>query len=196
MPNVAAASVPTPQGSPMTDDRDLAGIAASPATRPAVAAGVGRAALAIGPARPSELLSLARLQGRAFRPRLAYGLGTVVALWLLPHVRFLVARLDGRVVGCAIGDRDNGNSRVINLAVDPDARRQGIGRALLRALEAALPKGDVLLMVEEENAGARALYEAEGYHRVGFARDYYGRGHHGIWMQKRRTAKAAPAVRV
>ncbi|MDP9356579.1 MAG: GNAT family N-acetyltransferase, partial [Chloroflexota bacterium] len=121
----------------MTDDRDLAGLAASHADRPPAAAGVGRAPLAIGPARAGELLTLAQLQRRAFRPRLAYGLGTIVVLWLLPHVRFLVARLDGRVVGCAIGDRDNGNSRVINLAVDPDARRQGVGRALLRALEAA-----------------------------------------------------------
>ncbi len=196
MPEVVTASVSSPQGSPMTDDRDLAGPPARPAARPPVAAGVAGAPLAIGRVRAGELLTLARLQQRAFRPRLAYGLGTVVALWLLPHVRLLVARQDGRVVGCAIGDRDNGNSRVINLAVDPDARRQGIGRALLRALEAALPKGDVLLMVEEENTGARALYESEGYHRVGFARDYYGRGHHGIWMQKRRTAEAAPAVRV
>ena len=179
----------------MTDDRDLAGLA-SPADRPPGATGMARGWLTIGPARAGELMALARLQQRAFRPRLAYGLGTIVVLWLLPHVRFLVARLDGRVVGCAIGDRDNGNSRVINLAVDPDARRQGVGRALLRALEAALPKGDVLLMVEEENTVARALYEAEGYHRVGFARDYYGRDHHGIWMQKRRTAEVTPAVRV
>ena len=179
----------------MTDDRDLTGLA-SPADRPPGVTGMARGWLTIGPARAGELMTLARLQQRAFRPRLAYGLGTIVVLWLLPHVRFLVARLDGQVVGCAIGDRDNGNSRVINLAVDPDARRQGVGRALLRALEAALPTGDVLLMVEEENTVARTLYEAEGYHRVGSARDYYGRDHHGIWMQKRRTAEASPTLRV
>ena len=131
---------------------------------------------------------MARVQRRAFRPALAYGLTTLVALRALPRVRFLVARRGDAVVGCAIGDRHDGNARVINLAVDPEARRQGIGAALLRALEAALPGGDVLLMVEAENAAAQALYRREGYVQVSTSGDYYGRGRAGIWMQKTRGA--------
>jgi [ribosomal protein S18]-alanine N-acetyltransferase len=186
----------------MTDERGLSGavpssatfpIAAPPATgamatgAPVATAAAG-AVLEIGPVHLRDLRAVARLQRRAFRPRLAYGFLTLLLLWALPHVRFLVARheKDGRIVGCAIGDRQDGQARVINLAVDPAARRQGIGRLLLLALEGALDRGDLLLMVEEENLPARALYEAAGYAQVGVARDYYGRGQHGLWMQKKR----------
>jgi ribosomal-protein-alanine N-acetyltransferase len=183
----------------MTDDRGLSGAVPTSATLPigaapavSLATSISDAVLEIGPVRIRELRAVARLQRRAFRPRLAYGLLTLLLLWALPHVRFLVARRegDGWIAGCAIGDRQDGQARVINLAVDPDARRQGIGRMLLLALEGALNRADLLLMVEEDNLPARALYEDAGYAQVGVARDYYGRGQHGLWMQKKRPGEA------
>ena len=180
----------------MIFDRDIRDRLPTPAQ--AVARPV-TTAVEVGPVRWRELPAVARLQRRAFRPRLAYGLPTLVVLRAVPDVRFLVARLPGdhgRVVGCAIGDRHDGNARVINLAVDPDARRRGVGSTLLRELEAALPWGNLLLMVEADNAAAQALYRREGYHPVGNAADYYGRGRPGIWMQKPRTAAASPKLRV
>jgi len=169
----------------------------APRRGPAVADADARPGVAIGPARFGELRAVADIQRRVFRPRLAYGLGTLALLRLLPQVRFLVARGEGgRVLGCVIGDRQGIHARVINLAVDPEARRRGVGSALLAALEAALPGGNVLLMVEQENGGAQALYHAAGYVEVGFARDYYGRGHHGLWMQKRRTDLPTPKLRI
>ena len=42
------------------------------------------------------------------------------------------------------------------------------------------------------NAAARALYRREGYSPVGIAHDYSGRGAHGVWMQKQRTADKTP----
>src|SRR5688500_20375663 len=92
----------------------------------------------------------------------------------------------GWSAGYANGYRQHGQARVITLPLSPPARRQGIGRLPLLALEGALDRGDLLLMVEEENLPARALYEAAGYAQVGVARDYYGRGQHGLWMQKKR----------
>ncbi|CAA9539848.1 MAG: hypothetical protein AVDCRST_MAG49-736 [uncultured Thermomicrobiales bacterium] len=156
------------------------------------------AGITVGPGRVGDLRAVVRVQRHAFPRRLAYGLGTLTLLWVLPHVRFLVAReeRDGRVVGCAIGDRQGDHARVINLAVDPDARRRGVGAALLAALETALPGGNVLLMVEQENVAAQALYRGAGYAQVGLARDYYGRGRHGLWMQKRRTDLPTPMLRV
>lgn len=163
---------------------------------PAAATTAG--AVRIGPARFRDLRAVARVQARSFRPRLAYGLATLILLWALPHVRFLVARVplsagsdssfppSPTVVGCVIGDKARSEVRVINLAVDPAARRQGVGRALLAALEEAFPEGDMILMVEEENGGARALYLQAGYRQIGIAQNYYGRGHAGLWMQKRR----------
>jgi len=163
-------------------DRDIRHRVPVPAAVPQAATG----AVAVGGVRWGELAAVARLQRRAFRPALAYGPTTLVVLRLLPHVRFLVARRGGAVVGCAIGDRHEGRPRVINLAVDPDARRRGVATALLRALEAELPGGAILLMVEAENRAAQALYRREGYLPTDQAADYYGPARAGIWMEKPR----------
>ncbi len=160
-------------------------------------------AVTISPARFRDLRAVARVQSHSFRPRLAYGLGTLLLLWALPHVRFLVARASltsaastlppppPSVVGCIIGDRTRREVRVINLAVDPAARRRGVGRSLLAALEDVFPEGDLVLMVEEANTAARALYVQAGYRQVGVAHNYYGRGRSGLWMQKRRAGGQA-----
>ena len=140
----------------------------------------------IGPARLRDLPAVAGLQRRAFAPRLAYTLGTLALLWALPWVRLLVARRDGEIVGCVIGDRVLDDSRVINLAVDPVARRQGIGAALLYAAEHALPNGDMTLMVQSGNTSARALYRGVGYEDELENPNYYGPGRPGVWMRKRR----------
>lgn len=142
--------------------------------------------LHLGAARLRDLPALARLQRRAFPPRLAYSLGTLALLWALPWVRLLIARRGGVIVGCVIGDRTHDGGRVINLAVDPAARRQGAGTALLRAIERALPGGDMTLMVQEENSGARALYLHVGYAEDAHLPNYYGPARHGVLMRKRR----------
>src|SRR5262245_7084424 len=98
---------------------------------------VDRPRVQIGGARLRALPAIARLQRRACPPRLAYSLGTLAIVGVLPWVRMLVARRNGEIAGCIIGDRVCEGGRVINLAVDPDARRQGIGTALLLAVERA-----------------------------------------------------------
>ena len=150
----------------------------------------------LGGVRFLELREVAALQKRAFKPRLAYGYATLLLLWSLPYVRFLVARQDGRVVGCAIGDRNGGQARVINICVDPDYQRRGIGAQLLRALDAVVPMGDIVLMVEAENETAKALYRREGYKEVGVSKNYYGRGLDGIWMQKVRDGSSSAKIRI
>ena len=145
------------------------------------------AGLALGSARLRDLPALARLQVRAFPPRLAYSLSTLALLWVLPWVRLLVARRNGRIVGCIIGDRTLDGGRVINLAVDPVARRQGIGTALLYAIERALNVDDMTLMVQVENAAARSLYRRVGYADEAIAAHYYGPGRAGVRMRKMRV---------
>jgi len=134
-----------------------------------------------------DLRAVAAIQKASFRPGLAYGLSGLSVLSIFPGVVFLVARTEALpVAGCIIADRHRGNVRVMNLAVDPAARRQGVGTALLRGVEEAFPAGDIMLMAEEWNTGAQALYEREGYLRNGTSRDYYGKGRHGILMKKAR----------
>lgn len=142
-------------------------------------------------ARFRDLRAVAEIQRQSFRPGLAYRFSVLLTLRFLPFVTFLVARrgMDGEVVGCIIGDRYRQGVRIMNVAVHPDARRQGVGRLLLRAIADALPDGDLVLMVEEPNRGAQALYEAEGFTRTGFERNYYGANRHGIEMTLRRGVK-------
>ena len=75
---------------------------------------------------------------------------------------------------------------MINLAVNPAARRQGIGTALLLAMERAIPTGDMTLMVQIENTAAQALYRSVGYVAVSESANYYGPGRTGVWMRKAR----------
>ena len=147
--------------------------------------------IAIDNARLRDLRAVAEIQRQSFRPELAYRFTVLLTLRLLPFVTFLVARREGtgEVVGCMIGDRYRGGVRIMNVAVHPDARRQGIGRLLLRAISDRLPEGDLMLMVEEQNRGAQALYEAEGFTRSGYQRNYYGANRHGIEMTLRRGAE-------
>ena len=67
---------------------------------------------------------------------------------------------------------------ISNVAVAPEARRCGIGRALVR--EMLRRAGNralsfVTLEVRAHNEGAIALYASEGFEPVGLRRDYYER---------------------
>lgn len=80
----------------------------------------------------------------------------------------------GYVIARAIADE----GEILNLAVAPDGRRGGVGRALatevLRVLGGRGVR-DVFLEVRESNAGARALYAAHGFLEVGRRPRYYRR---------------------
>jgi ribosomal-protein-alanine N-acetyltransferase len=135
-----------------------------------------------------DLSAVAHIQRDAFRPGLAYGRVALIVLWLMPAATFLIARdpATGAVVGNLIADRYRGNTRIVNIAVARDVRRQGVGRQMLRALDAWCPEGDVVLSVEEDNTTAQRLYEQEGYIRTAMTRDYYGPGRHGYTMKRHR----------
>lgn len=160
------------------------------ATSDAIAGDAGPlAGFAVGRVRLRDLRAIAAIQRRSFRPGLAYGMSALFILRFFPQTVFLVARdtASREVIGCGIADRYRGDLRIMNLAVDPPQQRRGVGSALLERLERLSPAGNCVLMVEEWNTGAQALYERRGYVRSGFAREYYGRNRHGIWMKKIRA---------
>jgi ribosomal-protein-alanine acetyltransferase len=83
-----------------------------------------------------------------------------------------VAEVLGYVVALLVGSE----AEIADLAVSPDARRQGIGRALLAGALAELKAAavrTVYLEVRESNRAARALYETNGFEAVGRRRGYY-----------------------
>ena len=89
---------------------------------------------------------------------------------------WLVAKESGRVLGYIGSQSVLDESDMMNLAVSPDARRQGIGRMLVRSLcEALAAKGirSLMLEVRESNAPAVSLYESMGFQQVGLRPNYY-----------------------
>lgn len=90
-----------------------------------------------------------------------------------------VAQVGGRIVGSvqlAISDKPNGRHRaeVQRLLVHLAFRRQGIGAALLKALEqGALVSGRELLVLDTRTGdGAESLYRRLGYCEAGFIPGY------------------------
>ena len=89
---------------------------------------------------------------------------------------WLVA-LDGdRVVGYVGSQTVLDESDMMNIAVDPQYRRQGIAQALVEELVKCLArKGSrcLTLEVRASNAGAIALYGKLGFVQVGLRKNYY-----------------------
>jgi ribosomal protein S18 acetylase RimI-like enzyme len=78
----------------------------------------------------------------------------------------LVAERDGEVIGALIAAWDGWRGNMYRLAVVPDRRREGIGRALVEAGEASLrARGArrVTALVAREDTVARALWLELGY---------------------------------
>ena len=93
-----------------------------------------------------------------------------------PLSLWLVA-LDGdRVAGYVGSQSVMGESDMMNVAVHPDYRRQGIAEKLCLALvEALKEKGNhcLTLEVRASNEPAKALYEKLGFIQVGLRKNYY-----------------------
>jgi putative acetyltransferase len=84
-----------------------------------------------------------------------------------PEARFLVARAEGRVVGCgALILGAGGKAEIKRMFVSPASRGDGIGRAILEAIEnSARDQGVTLLQLETGTASKEAL---EFYRRSGY----------------------------
>jgi [ribosomal protein S18]-alanine N-acetyltransferase len=92
-----------------------------------------------------------------------------------PGGHCLVALRDDRVVGYLICSRFDTVFHVMNVAVDPLVRRQGVATALLDAVLVAVgdPDAQFTLEVRPSNGGAIALYERYGFLGVGHRKRYY-----------------------
>jgi putative acetyltransferase len=86
------------------------------------------------------------------------------------HGTFLVARDDGRAVGCgAIRVLDSTTAEAKRMYVEPDQRGKGVGRAVLAGLEAAAKQLGVRRLVLETGIyqdAALSLYRRAGFTQV------------------------------
>lgn len=93
-----------------------------------------------------------------------------------PLSYWLVAEQDEQVVGYVGSQSVEGESDMMNVAVHPDHRCQGIGQALVEALVVALrERGNhsLTLEVRVSNEIAIGLYEKLGFSQVGLRKNYY-----------------------
>ena len=85
----------------------------------------------------------------------------------------LVAERDNRVAGfLASRTVTPGEREILNLAVSPEFRRQGIARCLWGGL-VQISTGSIYLEVRESNQAARNLYLSLGFQEVGCRLSYY-----------------------
>jgi ribosomal protein S18 acetylase RimI-like enzyme len=112
-----------------------------------------------------------------------------------PYRIMLVAKVEGKIIGSVqldLASRPNGSHRaeVIKLMVHSSRRKQGIGQALLHAIEqeAQQAKRTTLVLDTREGDPSEHLYLKMGYVRAGtipeYARSTDGSLHTTVFMYK------------
>jgi [ribosomal protein S18]-alanine N-acetyltransferase len=97
----------------------------------------------------------------------------------------LVAEMRGGVAGFLLHrDVAPEEREILNLAVDPAMRRQGVASRLIREF-LRCADNSVFLEVRESNHAARALYAAWGFAEAGLRRGYYHRPVENAIVMKR-----------
>ncbi len=146
------------------------------------------------PFRIDDLQDLVRLDQRCFSPSISYDRFEMFYYLTAPgHSAILAVPLAGQppallgfvIVAAGPSGRDG---QIVTLDVDPDHRRSGIGRLLLRAAEQQLAEcgnREVCLQVAVDNTGARVFYEGLGYELAERLPGYYPDGTDALELVKR-----------
>lgn len=87
----------------------------------------------------------------------------------------LAAQINDRLVGFLLYRQiASAECEILNLAVNPALRRQGVASRLIEEFLRSA-EGDLYLEVRESNQAARALYARWGFSEQGLRRGYYHR---------------------
>ncbi len=86
----------------------------------------------------------------------------------LPHVFFLVAESEGKLIGTVVGTHDSRKGWINRLAVARTHRRQGLARRLIEEVERHLSRLGIEIfacLIEEGNSVSMEVFERLGYKR-------------------------------
>ena len=121
-------------------------------------------------------------------PKDMWPIWDIIGVLTFPNVIRLKAVSDGKIVGFVAGDVRHGKelSWIATIAVLPEFRRLGIGRALLAGCERLLPTPEIRLCVRASNLDAIRMYQECGYVRQEVWDRYYFDGEAAIVMEKKR----------
>lgn len=126
--------------------------------------------------RPEDLEEVIRIERASFT--IPWSERTFRGLLGRSNAVLLVAEADSGLLGYAVVWMAGEEAELGDLAVRDEARRRGVGSALVgAALEAAADAGAGVLFLEvrQGNEAARRLYERTGFEVVGTRRGYYTR---------------------
>jgi len=104
------------------------------------------------------------------------GEATLKAEVIKPEAVYFAAEIGGELVGYVGMQTVLDEGYIMDLCVDPDHRREGIGKALMDELMAAgarLQLAFVTLEVRESNQPAINLYQNLSFKQVGLRKNYY-----------------------
>lgn len=108
-----------------------------------------------------------------------------------PVSRCTVALKNGAVVGFLAFEQIAEEGSVVELAVHPSCRRQGIARRLIeRAITFSDGLHTVFLEVRAGNRAAVSLYEGLGFERIGVRKGYYDHPREDALIMKKQTERS------
>lgn len=135
----------------------------------------GRLDVVLAPMRRRHLRSVLRIEELTYPKPWTSGL-FLAELGQAQQRTYLVAKVDGRVVGYGGVMYVLPDAHVTTVAVDPECQRSAIGTRLLLGLcEATLARGGTALTLEVRvsNVAAQALYRRFGFLPAGARKAYY-----------------------
>jgi ribosomal-protein-alanine N-acetyltransferase len=131
----------------------------------------------------ADAAALALLHALSFPPAERWGGDAIRLLLEMPGTFGLQAEELGFILCRVAADE----AEVLTLAVRPEARRLGLGAALLHsALELAAAAGAVRLFLEvsDRNEPAQRLYRSAGFTAIGRRRRYYADGSDALILSR------------
>lgn len=133
--------------------------------------------IALSDCRAAQLPQVMALMTQAFDPAFgeAWSEAQCSGILIMPGVWMTLAARDGEPAGFTIARIVADEAELLLLGVRADARRNGVGTALLRAFrEQAAARGARRLHLEMRDGNdAGAMYSAHGFEQVGRRRNYY-----------------------
>jgi [ribosomal protein S18]-alanine N-acetyltransferase len=139
----------------------------------------------IQPARLNDLIALDHLEKAVFKQD-AWPVIDLFTIFLMPGTFHLKALADQRIIGFISAEENlfEKNATITTVGVDPDYRRMGVARALMKSIEERIHRGIIRLCVRISNQGAINLYEELGYHKKRTRQRYYADGEDAFEMEK------------
>jgi ribosomal-protein-alanine N-acetyltransferase len=127
----------------------------------------------------------------------AWSAGLIREDWRYGTNRYRGVEVDGALAAYAIYGFEGDAFHLMNLAVTPQHRREGLAKVLMDDFMAearAFGAPDVWLEVAVDNEAARSLYEAYGFELVRVRRKYYQPGGIDALVMRRELSGYQPTV--